>query len=275
MSEKTDALVLRLVEWSETSLIVTLLTRDFGKTAAVAKGARRPKSSFEGALDLLAVCRVLIIPKSGDSLDLLTEAKLERRFRAGSRDLKRLYAGYYVAELLRELTDNHDPNPELFDLAIGILAKLDGDTDARVCLLRFELQMLRLLGHAPLLESCSGCGTQVTEPTFSNALVSKESAAQNNGEAVSTSTKNSQVAFGLSSGGILCANCRPGARNIIIISSVSKNLMIEMMRPNSEQELPPEISQKSYGEIRGLLNRFIADLCGGALRLPPYLAGLR
>lgn len=258
MSEKTDALVLRLVEWSETSLIVTLLTRDFGKTSAVAKGARRPKSSFEGALDLLAVCRVVIIPKSGDSLDLLTEAKLERRFRAGSRDLGRLYAGYYVAELLRELTDTHDPNPDLYDLAVEMLANLDGDMDVRACLLRFELQMLRLLGHAPSLESCSGCGVPMVMPL-----------------ADSDGPKKTPVAFGLGSGGVLCANCRPAARGVVFIDLASRDWMVSSMRPEIDQDQMPELPPTSYGEIRGLLNRFIAELCGGSLRLPPYLAGMR
>src|SRR5204863_4232737 len=99
------AIVLRLVEFSETSLVTTLFTEDFGKVGALAKGARRPKSAFEGALDLLALVRILFLRKSSDSLDLLTEARLERRFRSAQRDLPRLYAGYYVAELLAELTD--------------------------------------------------------------------------------------------------------------------------------------------------------------------------
>ena len=102
-AEKTLAIVLRLVDFSETSCVVTLFTEDFGKVGALAKGARRPKGPFDSALDLLAVCRIVFIHKSSDALDLLTEAKMERRFRAATRDLSRLYAGYYVAELLQDV----------------------------------------------------------------------------------------------------------------------------------------------------------------------------
>jgi DNA repair protein RecO (recombination protein O) len=125
-SEKTLAIVIRIVEFSETSCVVTLFTRDFGKIGALAKGARRQKSSFESALDLLGVCRIVFLHKSSEALDLLTEAKLERRFRAASRDLTRLYAGYYIAELLRDLTDRGDPHPDLFDAANEALLALEG-----------------------------------------------------------------------------------------------------------------------------------------------------
>ena len=80
-AEKTDAIVLRVIDFSETSCVVTLMTRDFGKITALAKGARRRKSPFEAALDLLSVCRIVFLRKTSGAMDLLTEAKLQRRFR--------------------------------------------------------------------------------------------------------------------------------------------------------------------------------------------------
>ena len=122
-TEKSLALVLRVVDFSETSVVTTLFTEDFGKIGALAKGARRPKGPFESALDLLAVCRIVFIHKTSDALDLLTEAKLERRFRSAARDLSRLYAGYYVAELLHDLTDTSDPHPVLFHCAESVAVR--------------------------------------------------------------------------------------------------------------------------------------------------------
>src|SRR5215469_9956027 len=62
--EKALALVLRVVEFSETSSIVTLFSREFGKLRGLAKGARRLKGPFESALDLLALCRIVFLRKS-------------------------------------------------------------------------------------------------------------------------------------------------------------------------------------------------------------------
>src|SRR5688500_16146971 len=157
-TEKATALVLRVVPWSETSSIVTLLTREFGKVRGVAKGARRPKGPFESALDLLSTCRIVFLRKSTEALDLLYEAKLERRFRPRAGDLSSLYAGYYVAELLSELTDDYDPHPELFDAAQEGLVALSETGSIAAVILRFELMALAALGHMPSLALCVECG---------------------------------------------------------------------------------------------------------------------
>jgi DNA repair protein RecO (recombination protein O) len=257
-SEKTLALVLRIVEFSETSLVVTLLTREFGKSSALAKGARRPKSAFEGALDLLSVSRVLLIPKSGDTLDLLTEAKLERCFRSGQRDLQRLYAGYYVVELLRELTDRDDPHPDLFDLTLETLAALDGDSEVHACLLRFELQMLRLLGHAPMVDHCAGCGREAPED-FAHAA----------------HQKNARIPFGVFAGGVLCATCRTAARGVVLIRPESHLWLTQSLSIAALAVPPPPIPSQSVGELRGLMNRYISNICGAVLRMTPYLSNIR
>ena len=101
-AEKATALVLRTTDFSETSRIATLWTREFGKVRVLAKGGRRLKSNFESALDLLTVCSIVLLRKSTGSLDLLTEARVVRRFPQLRSDLTALYAGYYIAELLAD-----------------------------------------------------------------------------------------------------------------------------------------------------------------------------
>jgi DNA repair protein RecO (recombination protein O) len=147
-SEKANAIVIRAVDFSETSLVVTLFTREFGKIGALAKGGRRLKSPFESALDLLALCRIVFLHKTHDALDLLTEAKLLRRFRPPGKNLLNLYAGYYVAELLGDLTEANDPHPGLFDLADDTLVAVAGlDALARcVCRMRCGSAVRRARG---------------------------------------------------------------------------------------------------------------------------------
>ena len=239
-SEKSLAIVLRTVEFSETSLVVTLLTEGFGKVVALAKGARRLKGPFDGALDLLTICRVVFLRKSSGSLDLLTEAKLERRFHAATSSLPALNAGYYLAEMLRELTDEHDPHPQLFCLAHNTLVVLDElqpqqNQEVAQHVMRFELMALRLLGHLPSLSLCASCGAQV-------------SAAR-------------RISFGMISGGVLCDRCRGGKRQV---ASISAEAIESMKVLAQENDLPGEfaLSRPIAGEIRGLLNRYMCNLLG-------------
>ena len=127
-ANRSLALVVRTVEVFETSLVVTLVTREMGKISALAKGARRLKSSFQGGLDLLGVSDIVLLPKASESLDLLTEAAPLERFACLRRDLAALYAGYYIAELLTDLTDYHDPHPKLFDAAT--IARMGFDAES-------------------------------------------------------------------------------------------------------------------------------------------------
>jgi DNA repair protein RecO (recombination protein O) len=243
-SEKTDAIVIRLIDFSESSAVVTTFTRDFGKITGLAKGAKRPKSAFESALDLLALVRIVFLHKSSDALDLYTEAKLVRRFRAATRDLSRLYAGYYLAELLNELTEPGDPHPELFDAADAALAALDGEGNVAAVVARFELTLLRYVGHLPELDTCVQCGTPIAS--------------------------TGRVAFGQLSGGVLCENCKHGKRQVASISGEALALLRQIAKDESPWS-ETQVDRSRLGEVRGLLNHYLANLLGKRPKMYPYL----
>lgn len=248
-AEQSEAIVLRVIPWSETSLIANLYTREFGKLSVLAKGARRPKSPFEVALDLLSICRVVFIAKNSDALDLLTEAKLTRRFRGGERELLRLYAGYYVAELLERLTDKQDRQPEIYDLAVATLEAIsDREQPLDGVVLRLELQMLRLVGHLPTWRRCAHC-SQVVEA-------------------------NTWWVFGTLASGMLCSSCQVGQRQLIRVPS---HAVDELERFSNEQWQQIDISGLSSNHrsvIRGLMTRYLTVLLDRKLQMHPYLEEL-
>ena len=245
-SEKATALVLRVVEFSETSSVVMLFTREYGKIHGLAKGARRPKGPFESALDLLATCRIVFLRKSPGTLDLLTEAKLLQRFRPRGRDLSSLYAGYYIAELLSELTDDYDPHPELFDEAAAALAGLAAGEAVAARVARFELMLLALLGHLPSLEQCVECG-RLVEPA-------------------------GRVAFGMLAGGVLCDECKAGQRQVLSVSSGVLRAMIRLADRQSDAWQRMELDSHVVGELRAVLNHYMAHLLGHKPRMHAYLS---
>ena len=152
--------MIRQADFSETSRVVTFFTRDFGKISVLAKGAKRLKGSFEAAIDLLTQCQIVFLHKSTSSLDILTEARLVKRFRFQSRDMNVHYAGMYVAELLQLFSEEFDPYPHWYETAIQALDALETCEDFRLPVLRFELQTLQVLGLLPEFEQCQ-CGRSV------------------------------------------------------------------------------------------------------------------
>ena len=247
-AEKAIALILRTVDFSETSLVLTVFTREFGKLGMLAKGGRRLKGPFDSALDLLALCRIVFLHKSSESLDLMTEAKLIRRFRPPGRDLRALYAGYYVAELLRELTDENDPHTELFDLAESTLTALVAGEAVGRLVVRFELGALRLLGHMPLLTECIECGGPVP--------------------------MTGRVAFALSEGGVVCPRHRAGRRHVAAVTPGMLQTMRQFADPDCQAWRNLALDLRTFGEMRGVLNQYVAHLVGRKLRMHAYLGSL-
>jgi DNA repair protein RecO (recombination protein O) len=244
-ANRTLALVLRTIEVFETSLVVTLFTRETGKVTALAKGARRPKTPMQGGLDLLGVSDIVWFPKASEALDLLVEAAPVERFASLRRDLAALYAGYYIAELLTDLTDLHDPHPKLFDAARITLRHL-GEADLRSRrLLRFELACLRELGLMPALGACAHCGAAVDV----------------HGEV---------VWFGLASGGVLCADCRAGQPHVATLSGRDLEVIRVLASPGRAwRELDP--SSVGLAPARETVGAVISHVLGHRPRLRPLL----
>ena len=239
--EKADALVIRQVDFSESSRVVTFFSREFGKFAALAKGAKRLKGPFDAALDLLSACRVVFIRKSSGTLNLLTEARLISRFQpqnSGAKGgLSSLYGGYYVAELLSGLTEDFDPAPEVYDLAISTLSALSSpEILSSPVIIHFEISLLQLIGLLPNLFECSVCG-----------------------EAVQT---GKQFAHWVSQGGVLCGACRREEFAGVSISSGSIEILRRLTQESAETIGNIEFTKKQSEECHKLAVSAITHALG-------------
>ena len=228
-ADKTLALVIPPFPFGETSSVVALFCREFGKLRALAKGAWRPKSSFDGGLDLLSMSQVLVLRKSSGGLDLLTEASLESRFRVGT-SLAAVLGGLHVAELLDVLTADADPQPELFDVAHATLRRLSdwrGDESSLAgILLSTELAILRIVGHAPETSLCVECRGPLPS--------------------------SGRTAFGMLEGGTLCPECRRGRRAVASLSAPALAAL------GGRGEPPPAAAT----EARAVITSYLAHLLG-------------
>jgi DNA repair protein RecO (recombination protein O) len=242
-AEKALGLVLRTTDWSETSRIATVWTREFGKVRVLAKGGRRLKSNFESALDLLTLCRIVFLRKSSGGLDLLTEARVEERFPRLRTSLPALYAAYYLAELLSDWTEDFDPHPSLFDEALDTLRAFgtaEAPTGARLA--RFELVLLRELGYSPALLACAGCGAPAS---------------------------GQDLAFSAAAGGVVCSTCRSRYRDCRPVSLEGRKALGALNEQAEAWRM--EWSAKARQEVRQVLDDYVTYLLGRRPRLQPYL----
>lgn len=155
------AYVLHHHDWSETSLIVELYTRQQGRVVVAAKGAKRPTSQLRAVLlpfqPLLAHLGKL---PADESAEVRTLRSAEWVGGAPLLPAAALFAGYHANELLLRLQARQDPHPPLFDAYADTLAALAARGDEATALRAFELLLLRTTGLLPDL----GLATQTAAP---------------------------------------------------------------------------------------------------------------
>ena len=142
------AFLLHAHPFSESSLVLDAFSRDHGRLALLARGARRPRSALRSVL--IGFQRLELGWFGGGEVKTLARAEW-----LGGHALlagKRLLLGYYLNELLLRLLPREDSHPVLFDVYADTLAALAGPGASTVALRRFELALLRELGYGLQLE---------------------------------------------------------------------------------------------------------------------------
>lgn len=150
---RTEAVVLRSIDYGETSEIVTLLTRERGKITVMAKGSRRSGSRFGSALQPTSYVQAVFYHKSSRSIQTLSECSHVRSFHGITRSLDALSAGLRIVELAHALMQVEERSAHVFDLLVSSLERLSRTpafTDN--VLHHFQLRFASALGFSPDLD---------------------------------------------------------------------------------------------------------------------------
>jgi DNA repair protein RecO (recombination protein O) len=236
----TQAVVVRLVDYSEADRIATLLTRDAGKLAALARGARRSQRRF-GSLALFALGEATLRRSRGE-LWGLDHFSASRDFPNISRDVARLAHAAYVCELGRELVPLEAHDAETFALVAAALGEIDGAGYGAAELRRFELQLLGAVGLAPSLDRCVGCAT-----------VADAAAEQG---------------FDARRGGILCPNCGEGHERVL--PAAVRQALLQAQRG----EPMPALEAAAMAVARETLQALLTEHLGKPLRSLEFILKL-
>lgn len=155
----TEALLARSVDYGEAHRICELLTRSHGRISVLARGARRSRRRFGGALSLFVISRATVKVVSGRELHTLERLECQRDLGGAlAGQMAKMAHGSYIVELARELWPVEEPDPPRFELVCLALTTL-AEAPASPALLRaYELQLLGSFGLAPNLQTCVRCG---------------------------------------------------------------------------------------------------------------------
>lgn len=182
---RARVIVLRKTKLGESDLILTLLAENGAQLRAVAKGARKPTSTFSSRLELFSVADVLCA--KGKTLDVVSEAQLVEGNARLRGDIALAAAAAPVAELLDRVTQLGLENERLFAMtraALAAMNRADAQSACAICAAHL-LKTFAFCGLRPQLGRCAACGAEVPSAT------------------------EGTLAFSAREGGVICSRCRP------------------------------------------------------------------
>ncbi|KMP11602.1 DNA repair protein RecO [Candidatus Nitromaritima sp. SCGC AAA799-C22] len=241
---KTEAIVLRSINLSETDKLVTFMTSRFGKVKCVAKAARKLKNRFGAALEPMSHIRLIYFGKENQTLYRLNQSDIIRSFQPIRDDLRKLYTGIYFNELIDTLIPEAHPDQKVFQLFLeGLLALQSLDRLETLSRL-FEMRLLCLTGYTPQLSHCSLCkGSPGTE----------------------------RIGFSFERKGIVCEPCsfqaQPEMRFKAGILNYLKKLKTLEVKHAGRLKFP----KSAEDEIEMLTHRLILSYTGRELKSYPFI----
>jgi len=146
--QQQPAFVLHHRPFRDSSQLLDVISRDYGKVSLVARGSRSAKSKLRGLLRPFQALRLSWFLRS--DLGTLTGADIDAAPLSLTGDA--LLSAYYVNELVLNFLHRHDPQPEIFDIYSQTLTALSRSDELAANLRVFEMELLRLLGYALNLE---------------------------------------------------------------------------------------------------------------------------
>jgi len=249
MLTKDLAICIRAVDYSETSQIVSLFTRANGKISAIAKGSKRPKSPFDGPIEIFSTGRIIFSQAPERKLATLTEFE-QRRSAAAKYEMPDakyelgLYAlncSYFAAELLNHLTDEYDPHPELFDDFAQFLqdtAEAPDRVTALALFIFFQLSLLKHLGLKPIINACANCKSAYCDTW-------------------------AEVYFSSTANGMLCRDCEHSFPDKIRLSARAANALADL-------KLVGRVNEKALKEIEKIMVYHFTELLHRRPKMAKY-----
>lgn len=242
---RTEAIVLREMDYAEADRILTLLTPG-GKLSALGRGIRRPTSRKVGHLGLFF--RVQLMLARGRNLDTITQAECLEAYEGLRGDLLRFTHACYAGELVERFAQEGEENQPLYDLMAQALRWLAEEHDLPLWTRYLELRVLRVSGYQPDLFHCVNCHQDI-QPE-----VNYLHAAQ---------------------GGLLCARCGPGQPQAKAVSLNAQKVLRYLQTHDTAEVRALKVGNATHSEVESLLRGYLEYTLERELKSVAFLQRLR
>ena len=173
MSEllKTQAIVLKKLDYGDTSRIIQFFTDDFGKISAMLKGARSPKSKLGLIVDTFNYVQIVMYKKDTRDVQLVSEVDLLNHFVNIKEDYTRIKFASALIELLSNMTVENEHHHKMFTGSVKALELMnDNNLNPKLIFAKYFLFFIKEIGYEFQLSNCSICGNNIppTNPVAFN-----------------------------------------------------------------------------------------------------------
>ena len=160
---KTKAIVLKSINYGDTSKIVTFYTREYGYISVIAKGARKIKSIYSGNLEPLNLLEAIIYVSANRELQVLGQISLENSFQQIRLDLDKTACALTIIELIQTFIRHSEKDQIFFDFVSSVLSDIQTMKKPIIMIWFFMLKLASYLGFKPEFRQCNICNKKITQ----------------------------------------------------------------------------------------------------------------
>ena len=246
-SFRVEAVVLRHHDYGEADRLLTLYTRQLGKTRVLAKGARKIASRKAGHIEPFTQVKLQLA--RGRDMLLVTQADTVEAYLPLREDLILTSQASYVLELLDRFTYVDDTeNPSTFRLLTDTLTRLASNDDPWLVIRYYEMRLLDHLGFRPQLIQCVNCGREI---------------------------KAEDQFFSFRAGGVICPRCGQGLPQLKSIGVETLKYLRHFQRSNYRDASRARPNSEVQLEAESLMQGYFTYLLERELNTPGFLKKIK
>ena len=241
---KTEAIVLKAIDFRETSRIATFYSKNYGKVKGVLKGIRKDPKKFGSHVDKFSVNDIVYYQYRNSDLHLISQCDLRQYFFPIRQDLKKALAVSYILELVDKIMPSEESNPDIYQLMIDFLTSLETITESSKLVHIFQIKILSLSGFKPYLDLCLQCEKKI----------------------------KGKAKFSMQRGGLLCLQCPSHDPSLMLVSQGTIASILHVEGHPWTRCLRLGFSSTVQRELKYILNNFLIFHLGQKLKSAKFVA---